>query len=298
MSKIYEALQLARGERAKALADEHADQEHAAPGAIGAENAGMAPDPGPSARIAERRVDRLIERPAPPAPRGDAAPGILPDLPPGLLRRSGFDLDREMSRLAAALNAVERPEGEGIVIHIAAVQAGEGASTLARELATHLADHSRRPILLVDGDDDGRAQARWFGLAASEGIADRHLDGRPIEPAFAPIGNSPLHVGLLADDPAAITSATERQSMAALYTHFRRNFAVTIVDCPPLADAPDMVALSRHADGVVLLVEAGRTRGPVVSRARDMIADAGGRVLGVALNKRRDYIPDFIYRLL
>jgi Mrp family chromosome partitioning ATPase len=302
MSKIYEALQLARGERARGLIPQPAEAEPAdipSNDAAPPEPALRVPTlPPPTDRGAERRAQRRVERPAPPQAREESQPGILPDLPPGVLRRSGFDVDREMASLAAALNGIETEGNKGIVIHVVSVHAGEGSSTVARELASHLADHSRRRILLLDADDDGRAQARWFGMAEGEGVADRALDGRPIDGAVAPIGNTVLHVGLLAEDPATITNATERNAVAALYEQFRGEYAITIIDCPPIEQAPDMVALSRHADGVVMLIEAGRTRAPIAMRARDMIADAGGRVIGVVLNKRRDYIPDFLYRLL
>ena len=48
-------------------------------------------------------------------------------------------------------------------------------------------------------------------------------------------------------------------------------------------------------DGVVLVLEAEKTRWQVADKARESIENHGGKVLGVVLNKRRYYIPDFIY---
>jgi len=56
--------------------------------------------------------------------------------------------------------------------------------------------------------------------------------------------------------------------------------------------------LARSCDGVVIVVEAETTRGPVVQATIETVERFGGRVLGLAFNKRRFYIPRWIYRRL
>jgi Mrp family chromosome partitioning ATPase len=46
------------------------------------------------------------------------------------------------------------------------------------------------------------------------------------------------------------------------------------------------------------VLEAEKTRWPVAENTKQMIEKNGGKVLGVVLNKRQFYIPDFIYRRL
>jgi hypothetical protein len=58
------------------------------------------------------------------------------------------------------------------------------------------------------------------------------------------------------------------------------------------------IALSRKVSGVLLVVEAEKTRAPLIEQARRVIETGGGRVLGVILNKRKHHIPGWIYRLL
>jgi Mrp family chromosome partitioning ATPase len=47
-----------------------------------------------------------------------------------------------------------------------------------------------------------------------------------------------------------------------------------------------------------MVVEAERTRSPIVDQARRSIESNGGRMLGVVLNKRRFHIPRFLYQWL
>jgi Mrp family chromosome partitioning ATPase len=49
-------------------------------------------------------------------------------------------------------------------------------------------------------------------------------------------------------------------------------------------------------DGVIFVVEAEKTRWPVALAAKEKIVSHGGNILGMVFNKRRFYIPEFVYR--
>jgi Mrp family chromosome partitioning ATPase len=61
---------------------------------------------------------------------------------------------------------------------------------------------------------------------------------------------------------------------------------------------PDARALAPLVDGVILVVEADVTPVAVANRAVELIRDTGANLLGVVLNKRRDYIPDRVLQLV
>ena len=49
-------------------------------------------------------------------------------------------------------------------------------------------------------------------------------------------------------------------------------------------------------DGVILVVEADRTKRDQIQRAQQTIEMANGKLLGLVLNKRRYVVPKWIYR--
>ena len=51
-------------------------------------------------------------------------------------------------------------------------------------------------------------------------------------------------------------------------------------------------------DGIVLVVQCERTKREIVQRALGMIGQFNGKVLGIVLNRKKYYIPEFIYRRL
>jgi Mrp family chromosome partitioning ATPase len=51
-------------------------------------------------------------------------------------------------------------------------------------------------------------------------------------------------------------------------------------------------------DGVILVAEAERTKIEVARKIRKDLESTGVRILGVVLNKKRNYIPEYLERFL
>jgi Mrp family chromosome partitioning ATPase len=75
-------------------------------------------------------------------------------------------------------------------------------------------------------------------------------------------------------------------------------FDLVLIDSPPATLYPDGLSIVNKVDGVVLVVAAEDTRWPVAESVKDQITRSGGRLLGMVFNKRRFYIPEFIYKRL
>jgi Mrp family chromosome partitioning ATPase len=71
-----------------------------------------------------------------------------------------------------------------------------------------------------------------------------------------------------------------------------------LLDCPAITSCNDAASLAGSVDGLILVVEAERTRWEVAENARKSIKGGNGNVLGVVLNKRRYHIPNWLYRRL
>ena len=67
---------------------------------------------------------------------------------------------------------------------------------------------------------------------------------------------------------------------------------VTLIDAPPITLYPDARAIAPLVDGVILVVEADSTPVSVAARATEILRESGANILGVVLNKTRQYIPE------
>jgi len=83
-----------------------------------------------------------------------------------------------------------------------------------------------------------------------------------------------------------------------IVSHLGNYADVAFIDCAPVTLYPDARALAPIVDGVILVVEADVTPVSVANRAVELIRDTGANVLGVVLNKRRDYIPERLLQLI
>jgi MinD-like ATPase involved in chromosome partitioning or flagellar assembly len=78
----------------------------------------------------------------------------------------------------------------------------------------------------------------------------------------------------------------------------RYSFDFLLLDCPSLKDSGDAALFAQAADGVVLVVEADRTRKEQIRSTLNTLEMAKGNVLGCVLNKRQYPIPEWLYQRL
>jgi Mrp family chromosome partitioning ATPase len=185
---------------------------------------------------------------------------------------------RELATLRIGLDSA-LASGGGRMVMFSASQRGEGTSTVARRFAALLAAEGGRRVLLADLHGRRPALSQWM---------DREI-------AHPAPGASELSVLPLAADVrarGAMTATAARPLLEAL----GQAFEWVVLDGPPVLGAPESVELAALADGVVLVVQSGSAKRPVVSRAASLLRAGGARVLGTVLNRRRHEIPEFIYR--
>lgn len=161
---------------------------------------------------------------------------------------------------------------------------GDGKSTIACNLAITLAANGRT-VVLVDGDLRRSTVAKTMGLPGGVGLSDvlagraeiaDVLQGTPrAESLFI------LAAGSAPPNPSEVLGS---ERMHALIQDLAKH-ATVIIDAPPLLPVTDGAVLTHQADGALLVVSMGKTTYDLLQKALDTIGKAGGRVLGVVLNK-------------
>jgi Mrp family chromosome partitioning ATPase len=200
--------------------------------------------------------------------------------------------------LAPLLGAV-RPmlDGpDGVVLQIVAATPGEGASTVAREFAFLAGTTGRRRTLLIDADRADPQIGKSFGCDTRFGLIDCLWDRVDDADVLHAIAGTLLSVACLIGSrgPSAVDADTLRE----IYGGLRDHYDLVVIDCPSVAGGRFADLSPEAADGIVLVVQAEKTRPAVISHAKSLVEQAGGRLLGAVLNKRTNYIPEFLYRML
>jgi polysaccharide biosynthesis transport protein len=148
-----------------------------------------------------------------------------------------------------------------------------------------LAQRSDR-VLIVDGDLRKPCVAHYLGLSEEYGLSGLLTGAHSLDQALCRPESVPqlwaLPGGRTPPNPAELLSSPR---MADILQQLRERFDHIVVDSPPLLMVTDATILSTLADGVILVVESGVTVRGALVRAHSLLENAGGRLLGVVMNK-------------
>ncbi len=216
--------------------------------------------------------------------------GELSGLPESLQDKI-FALHRRISLL------LERRQGS--VVQFASAQREREGSKIVLELAKLTAQRLDRKVLLFaigpvpyalpNGAGDPSSDESWEKSVRGGIVLEDHIhsiEGTSL--SFCQIGSSVETLPAILDNPKFDTFVNV----------LRSRFDMVLVDCPSMADSTIAARIASISDGVVLIVDAGKTRWQVIKNQIREIQANRGSVLGVVLNKRRFYIPEFIYKRL
>jgi len=185
---------------------------------------------------------------------------------------------REMTGLRVSLDSLLPARNPRSVMLISA-KAGEGTSTVALQFAQSLAMDAHLRVLVVDAN-----------LRRESPLLERARANPGGVPPGAALDLLPLGDRLRRSGALPIASIRDLIEVSGA------GYDWLIVDGPPLLESPESAPLAAQLDGAVLVIQAGRIKRPMLTRAVDLLRRSQANVLGTVLNRRRLEIPDFLYR--
>jgi len=234
--------------------------------------------------------------PIPPFPHPPIPPSSHP-IPPLSHRPFGLEMEEEMARLYQGIDSL-LPGSTKKVIQFIGSREGEGTSTVVREFARASATKFGKSVLLLDADRYKPTQHLFFNIKPEYGWMEVIRNNRPLDKALYKIGNTDLFISPISSRSSSTPWIFNSHRFDVFWEKLRQLFDLILVDSPPALRSQDSMIIFPKVDGVVLVVEAERTRWQVAESVKDRIVKNGGRILGVVLNKRQYYIPEFIYKQL
>lgn len=177
---------------------------------------------------------------------------------------------------------LSRAEQPPRVLLVTSTQAGEGKSTIARELAQTIGERGPR-TLLVECDLRRPIASVRLGLRGPGGLSlwlagvDNNL---PTTHQLGPYV-SVIVAGPPSPNPVKLLDSDR---MRAFVASMRAKFEFIVLDAPPVMGLADARVLAPMADGVVLVVRAGTAQKAAITRACWHLESVGANVLGTVLN--------------
>jgi succinoglycan biosynthesis transport protein ExoP len=158
----------------------------------------------------------------------------------------------------------------------------EGKSTVAVNLAAVMAQGERR-VILVDTDLRRPSVHQILGISNRKGLSDLFRDQTKLSSVISTWGEPPFAVVTSGGLPPNPTELLESERMTRIMNELKEKADIIIVDSPPTIVA-DPIAMSAKLDGVLLVIEPGKTKIGGAQVLMEQMNRAGARVLGVVLN--------------
>ncbi|MBN1641272.1 MAG: polysaccharide biosynthesis tyrosine autokinase, partial [Anaerolineae bacterium] len=159
----------------------------------------------------------------------------------------------------------------------------EGKSFTTANLAATMAEAGLK-VLAVDADLRRPRLHEIFGVPGERGLTSALLNGR-LNGAVRAAGYEGrlalLPAGELPPNPAEVLGS---QRLERVLGELRERADMVVIDSPPVLAVADAAVLAPQVDGVLLVVEAGRTRRGAARQAVERLGQVGARVIGVVLN--------------
>jgi protein-tyrosine kinase len=190
------------------------------------------------------------------------------------------------------------PDGSIKVILFTSTAHGDGSSTTALNFATTMARDCKLKVLLVDINLRTPCLHEVFKIGKTPGLSDILTNAGKMASSVQKVGPANLHVLTSGGDHSGPVGLFESSQFDQFVKAMREKFDYVILDAPPAPAFSEARVMCSKVDGVVLVVESGKTRRQVALKVKKQLEEAGGKILGIVLNKQRYYIPDFIYRRL
>ena len=216
--------------------------------------------------------------------------GVLPKLTEKSVMNHVFNLftDKKQAAFGEAVRTIRTSinltaiDQQHRLFAVTSTVPGEGKSTVASNLALSLGQLGK--TLLVDCDLRRPVVGKNFNIkGGSAGLANLLAGTTTISEAVHKLeGFDVIPCGMVPPNPQELLCS--EQFVTVLKT-LREQYDYVVLDSPPVQNVSDVLMVSRHCDGLVYVVEAGRMQANTVIAAVGRLLQARSPVTGAVLNK-------------
>jgi len=212
---------------------------------------------------------------------------VQSDLPDGLLRELGI--------LRNSLDSLFSSKSNRSLLFTAATS-GEGATTLATSFAKFLSLQQHERVLVCELNARRPSFTDVFSINGNAGVTEYFLTDKELASLVQSPSSVDLDVIHIGRHDPTIIQVHLNQVFPRFIEEAMTAYDTVIIDAPPVISCPETPAMTPFVDGVVFVVQAEKTKREVAQRSLEAIANFKGNVLGVVLNRKRYYIPEFLYK--
>lgn len=171
---------------------------------------------------------------------------------------------------------------------------GEGKSTTLFNLA-YVSAQLGDKVLIIDSDLRRPVQHTYLKKHNRVGLTNVLMREVSLDDVIKPTKVPNLHFLPSGKPPGTSVGLLDSQRMRELVKNLKARYDNVFFDSPPIVGISDASILSSEVDGVLLVVQYRKYPRVISSRAKRMIENVGGNVVGVVLNNINILRDDYYY---
>jgi capsular exopolysaccharide synthesis family protein len=167
----------------------------------------------------------------------------------------------------------------------------EEVTTTAALYASTLAKRKKLDVLLIEANFRTPALEQVFPIRRNGGFAELIAGTQSLDTVVQATPQENLFVITSGHYETSPSNVLEAPRMSDVLAQLHERFQFVVFDSAPVNVYTDALILGARVDATVFVVEADRTRIDEVQRAKRQLERAGAKMLGVLLNRRKNYLP-------
>lgn len=185
-------------------------------------------------------------------------------------------------------------EGNKKIFAVISGGVGEGKSTTLFNLAYVIAEQGSR-VLVIDTDLRRPVQHKMVGLSNRIGMVNVLIGEKKVAEVVQDTGVPNLWMIPSGRLRRGVIGILNSQRLRAMLDELKDSYDYILLDSPPILGVTDAAILAGEVDGVLLVVQYRKYPKIISLRAKRMIENAGGRLMGTVLNNINIMRDDYYY---
>lgn len=184
------------------------------------------------------------------------------------------------------------------VVLVSSAIHGEGKTVTSANLAFALTENDDVKVCVVDADLRCGKLADYLGLGGKRlGLSEYLKDENGLSLRKVMYRNSRENLAIIprGEHMNNPSGAIGTNKFRILIAELRNHFDYIIIDSPPIMAVADAGMLARDADGVLMVIQLGRTPKSIVGHSSMLFKQSGAKVLGYVLTNVEFHSSEYRY---
>jgi Mrp family chromosome partitioning ATPase len=201
----------------------------------------------------------------------------------------------EITRLVQSLFFRGGHAGGPKIVSFSGIARDDRSSWICARAAEYLASQGATSVCLVDANFESPQLHHYYGVSNQSGLAESLTASDPIRAFATPVSLNSLW---LLPAGSKLEANNDAEHFRTRFAELREEFDYILISAPPLSRQAESTLMGQLADGIVMIVEANKTRRDSLLQAQEDLETTQVTLLGAVLDQRTFPIPKFLYRWL